>query len=299
MHELSLSARGIYNLSVAATTQIALPARSRSLIALWHLLSLDAPTVAALWTWFIARASHLRLPLASTAAMALAVWILYAADRLLDAARAGRQATDLEARHHFHRRHRRIFLLGIVCGAGALSLLLRGIESAAFRLYLLEVALLAAWFVLLHTASATQRLPKELAVGLFFSAAVFIPTVARNPELRPALAPAAVLFAAVCSLNCLFIYAWEHADEAPNRAHATTRFAAAHLAGIGFALAAAALALVLLGSHGARLIAAACALSIALLFVLDRSRDHLSRIDLRAAADLALLTPLILLPFLG
>src|SRR5271156_21025 len=29
----------------------------------WHLLSLDAPTVAALWSWFFARAMHLHLPL--------------------------------------------------------------------------------------------------------------------------------------------------------------------------------------------------------------------------------------------
>ena len=54
-------------------------------LALWHLLSLDAPTVAALWTWFIASANHIRLPLSSALAMALAVWMLYAADRLMDA----------------------------------------------------------------------------------------------------------------------------------------------------------------------------------------------------------------------
>jgi hypothetical protein len=54
-------------------------------LALWHLLSLDAPTIAALWTWFIASANHIHLPIASTLAMALAVWMLYAADRLMDA----------------------------------------------------------------------------------------------------------------------------------------------------------------------------------------------------------------------
>ena len=70
---------------MAATTQLVEVKKASGPLVLWHLLSLDAPTVAALWTWFIARANHIRLPLASPVAMALAVWMLYAADRLLDA----------------------------------------------------------------------------------------------------------------------------------------------------------------------------------------------------------------------
>ena len=54
-------------------------------LELWHLLSLDAPTVAVLWTWFIAASVHIALPLTSLLAMGLVVWMLYAADRLLDA----------------------------------------------------------------------------------------------------------------------------------------------------------------------------------------------------------------------
>ena len=69
---------------MATTTQIIAPARVTSPLALWHLLSLDAPTVAALWTYFIARANHVQLSYAVPAAMFLAVWLIYAADRLLD-----------------------------------------------------------------------------------------------------------------------------------------------------------------------------------------------------------------------
>ena len=70
---------------MATTIQLAEAKRTVTPLTLWHLLSLDAPTVAVLWTWFIARTNHVHLPLASLAAMALAVWILYAADRFLDA----------------------------------------------------------------------------------------------------------------------------------------------------------------------------------------------------------------------
>jgi hypothetical protein len=293
---------------LAATSQLAVSTRAASPIALWHLLSLDAPTVAALWTWFIARASHVRLPLASPAAMALAVWILYAADRLLDAARPGTGA-DLEARHHFHHRHRRTLLAVIPLAAAALALLLRTLDSVAIQLYLIEGAFLLAWFLILHATRSAHRLPKELAVGLFFSCATFIPTVARSPGLRLSLLPAAMLFAAVCSLNCLFIYAWEH-DEAwehgepatasPNqrRPHSTTRVAVEHLAAITAALIVAGIGLAVLGSPSARPLAAACAAAAAALLAIDRARLRISRIDLRAAADVALLTPLLLLPLL-
>jgi len=44
-------------------------------------------------------------------------------------------------------------------------------------------------------------------------------------------------------------------------------------------------------------ISVACALSAVLLLLLDHNRQRLSQLDLRAAADLALLTPLLLLPF--
>jgi hypothetical protein len=297
---------------VATSAQLA-PARSiASPLALWHLLSLDAPTVAALWTWFIARANHVRLPLASPAAMALAVWVLYAADRLLDSRlldvcpRSGRMHYELEARHYFHHRHRRAFLIGVAIAAAVLAALLRNLPAAAIHLYLVEGALLFAWFLVLHGTHNAHRLPKEIAVGLFFAAATFIPTVSRAPfaasaALRLALVPAALLFAALCSLNCLFIYAWEHDASGRSSArqpHPTTRLALRHLTMLAVWIAVAAVALMLFKRLSPRPIAVACALSALLLLCLDRNRRRFPQIALRAAADLALLTPLALLPFL-
>jgi hypothetical protein len=286
---------------VAATTQIAAPAtRSVSPLALWHLCSLDAPTVAALWTWFIARASHVRLPPAAPIAMALAVWILYAADRLLDARHRNDPCNELEARHFFHLRHRRAFLVGIALSALALAAVVPRLPAPSIHLYLVEGALLTGWFLVLHATPVSHRLPKEIAVGLFFAAAVFIPTVARQPALRPSLLPVAALFTALCGLNCLFIYAWEH--ETPGTiarpAHPTTRLALAHLPALTIVTATAGAALSLLHLSSSRLIPAACALAALSLFLLDRNRRQFSRTNLRAAADLALLTPILLLPFL-
>jgi hypothetical protein len=296
-------------LVVATTTQLAPTTRRAGPLALWHLLSLDAPTVAALWVWFIARSAHICLPFAAPTAMALAVWMLYAADRLLDTRHLDhpREGTlgEYEARHLFHHRHRRLFLLGIASATMALAALLHTLDPAAIHLYLIEAALLFAWFVVLHATRSAHRLPKEIAVGIFFSAAVFIPAIAREPSLRPSLAPAAILFAAVCSLNCLLIYAWEHDETAAEwprtqlqPPHLTTRLAIAHLPSIAAAIAVGGLVLALLEVSQTRTISSACAISAVLLLVLDRSRRHISRATLRAAADLALLTPLLLLPLL-
>jgi len=331
--------------SIAPLTHSRADTRIRNYpIALWHLLSFDAPTVAALWTWFLAASNRIHLPLTSTIAMALAVWTLYAADRLLDArllnarlldvrlsdarlsdARfqdTGTRPADLEARHLFHHHHRRAFRLGLVFSSLALALLLPHLAGSAISLYLILGALLIGYFVLIHVPRSdpqetsrlssrrlparrlpARRLPKELAVGLFFSAATFIPTVAREPGLRIRLLPNALLFALLCSLNCLFIYHWEHPRSTGSTTHWATRVALGWLtpltrttAAVSFVLAVATL------DHSLHVapwpISSAIGLAALLLLVLDRYRATLSATVLRAAADLCLVTPILFLPFL-
>jgi hypothetical protein len=256
--------------------------------------------------------------------MFVAVWMIYAADRLLDARQLDTHAPhpDLEARHRFHHHHRTAFLTLIFLSALALAALLRTIDPRSLHLYVLLAALLAAWMVLIHVRplpnGTTRRLPKELAVGIFFPAAIFIPTLARTtptPDalhllgwaatwLRPILLPAAILFACVCTLNCLYLYAWEHPAprlQAPTTTHSTTRWATAHLTHLAIAILvlSTATAAVSLPLHAlpTALPAIACALSATALLALNTLRHRLSPIHLRAAADLVLLTPLLLLPF--
>lgn len=272
-------------------------------LALWHLLSLDAPAVAALWAWFVARCCGIFLPLGAVAAIFLAVWILYAADRLLDARNAAH--TTLEERHRFHHRHRRVFVPLIAIAAVVVAALTPELLPKALRLYALLGAALCGWFMAIHTRLAHERrLPKELAVGLFFAAAVFIPTVARRPDLRLSLLAPAVLLASVCALNCMYLYAWEHPADRLN-ANWTTLIATRHLTALCRAvLAAVFLCMLWLAvAHPVPgvtpwAIDAACALSLVLLLWLNRQRARLSPLHVRAAADLALLTPLILIPFL-
>lgn len=267
----------------------------KSPLALWHLLSLDAPTVAALWTWFIARACRIDLQLSSTLAMGIAVWTLYAADRLLDAQALNPGA--LEARHHFHHRNRTAFLAGIVVASVLLAALLPRIPQEAIHLYLILGGLVFGYFVLIHATQSAHRLPKEIAVGVCFAAAVYIPSVARDPGLRVALLPSALLFAALCSLNCLFIYAWEHPAHVAQAPHTITASALRYLPGLTIAVAAASAVLTGLDRRAPWPIPGAISLAAAALLLLHLRRDRHTRLVMRAVADVALLTPALLLPF--
>lgn len=235
--------------------------------------------------------------------------MLYAADRLMDVRLLDIDPTrheDLEARHYFHLRYRNAFLTGILVASLGLANFLPHLDAVAIRLYLILGGLVAGYFILIHATSGAaaqekiaHRLPKEIAVGLCFAAATFIPTVARRPDLRVTLLPTALVFAILCSLNCLFIYAWEHEDRRANRSiHAITRVVLRNLVSLTTVLACLSIVLALFDRHVPWSIPSASALSAALLLLLHRRRHAIARTTLRASADLALTTPILLFPFL-
>jgi len=269
---------------------------AKSTLALWHLLSLDAPTVAALWTWFIARVCHIHLPLVALFAMAIAVWMLYVADRLLDV--RGSDHGALEVRHYFHHRHRVAFLTGIAAASVLLAILLPRLPSEAIRLYLILGGLVFGYFIVIHATKSASRLPKEIAVGICFAAAVFIPTISRAPTLRPLLLLPALLFAALCSLNCLFIYVWEHPTPGVQPPHPITNFALRYLIALTMTIIVVGTTAAIFDASVPRFLYAATAISGASLLGLHLRRHQHRTLTLRTAADLALLTPALLVPFL-
>lgn len=293
-----------------AAPSISLEARARRYAPweLWHLLSLDAPTIAALWTVFFARAANVRLPWIAPMAMATGVWTLYALDRILDSRRAeaGRaHPRELRERHIFHARHQRSFAAAAAILLPLVLLLCLRYVAASVRRDMLLLSLgVAAYFTAVHIFSgcgipARARVPKEIIVGILFACATAIPAWARQPAARPALLLGGLLFAALCWINCVAIEKWEAASPCALRhAHATTAWGAARLTRCAAALAIASVLAAALAPNAARPIAAACALSAAAIFILEKSRGRLSPMKLRIAADAALLSPLLVLPWL-
>jgi hypothetical protein len=257
----------------------------------WHLLSLDAPTVAALWSWFFVRAMHLHLSLIQAFLLPLGTWLLYVADRILDGFRAQHQE-QLRERHYFHARHRTAFL----SAASFLAVLLGWFVLTRMHPEALRDDSWIGAFALLYLLAVhlgARRLPKELAVAILFAAATAVPAWSRLSAGKAQLMPAVVFFALLCWINCAGIEKWEG-----GKPHASTRWASLHLRPIVTMIALFSLAAALLApSRGLMAVYLAALLSSGLLFVLDTRSSRLSPLHLRIAADAALLTPLALFPF--
>lgn len=295
----------------------------RQVLHYWHLLSLDAPSVATLWAFSFARALHLALPAASLLLLFAGTWLLYIADRILDGLR--QNDARLRERHLFYIRNRAAVLAAAIPVSIFLAwLIFAHMLPAARRDDLILFTAAAAYFCCVHLRAAKieRWFPKELIVALIFASATAVPAFARiapspartsvfhaaaianhSPVVLPILA---TLFAALCWLNCVSIEKWENLagpvrptqsqyPQAQVTDH-TTRWGQRHLRAISVAItlsALAAAALLLRSNPAAAALCFAASLSSAILLALDRA--PLATFHLRIAADAALLTPLALL----
>jgi hypothetical protein len=280
------------------------------LIALrfWHLASLDAPAVAVVWSLGFAWAAGVRLPLWIPILQALVVWAVYIGDRLLDA-RSGLHIarvdlfgeSQLRERHYFHWRHRRIFVpLAAVSAGAALWMAFEWMPRAARGPDSVLAAASLAYLARVHTGHrlrpfVAKFFTKELVVGVLFAGGCALPAAGilwmspHGPLAR--LICLAGFFAALAWLNCRAIEYWESGS---NRLGRSPIFLTAISIGAGGLV----LALLLSADfpHSAQLLAAG-AMSAGLLALLDRRRGRIHAVELRAAADLVLLTPALLIPF--
>ncbi len=194
----------------------------------WHLSSLDAPSVAVAWACAFAWAARVKAPAGMLAALALVVWVLYVVDRLLDA-RAGLDDAgrpNLQERHWFHWRHRR--LLSVLAGMAAVAagwMVLSRLHAAALRRDSLMGLATLAYFSGVHGRGwrsgwvagmkerAARIVSRELIVGVIFSAGCLAPVLPLAPSgvarVCMRLAVPAVAFAALAWLNVKAIGCWE------------------------------------------------------------------------------------------
>ncbi len=299
-----------------------------TLICWWHLLSLDAPTVAAVWAYLFAHVVHIRLPWIAPLILALGTWLIYIADRLLDGI-SHEESKRLRERHYFYARNFKLFLTAVLAGGAILLWLI------ATRMYVfarIEDAVVfgaaMAYFGVIHgtslggrkrveevgqneaslakndARSKRVRLPKELAVALLFASATAVPAWSRLDGTDAGqfrnLSMAVICFAVICWLNCVAIEHWETTDRfEPSffHMHATTEWAGRNLASIAVAISGIAfcLSVVTIGPVALEPVFLSAALSAAMLFALNSLRGSLSSLQLRVAADAALLTPLLFL----
>lgn len=247
----------------------------------WHLFSLDAPTVAFCWMLLFASALHVPHAIASAAALACAVWIIYAADRVLDAWREPPPAWSgawTGAPHtmlaRLYSRNAREFLLAVGAVALLLAALLADLPRALSEAWMLLATPLALYAAAVHLLHLSGRW-KAISVGLFFAVAVSIPAAVHGAVRSPLLA-GAFAFGAVCRTNCAVL-------RAPVRRLRIVLTCSLCAALLPFLFA------------ETRSIGLACLASLALLMVLVHKRAsasaRLGALSWRALVDAALVAP--------
>jgi hypothetical protein len=276
------------------------PAEQRKPIWLYpNLLSLDAPLVAVAWLYIFAETWRVvYLPYTTYISLALVVWVIYVADRLLDASVDAGRADRLEARHDFHRKHQRVFrMLAIAAGLVALLLVVTGLATKIYGYALFGGLLVAGFFTLsVFSSHGPNDIPhtKNVLAGFSFaygtSMLAYAYTGFEGDKLLKS--PELICFAVLCILNISAIDFWEHANRSPDlETKASDELALT-------------LPLTLLGASAlifavkdpdltTRPFFYAILTGAALLQILNRSRAKFSMEALRVLADAALLAPLL------
>ncbi|MEO8097316.1 MAG: hypothetical protein ABI811_06400 [Acidobacteriota bacterium] len=249
---------------------------------LWpNLLSLDAPVVALLWQLLFVRCFHASLGFPVAMLLGMSVWLIYAADRMLDAWRGA----DLQARHQFYRRHWRgvaviWFALFLVCAWIAWT----SLSSATLGRGSLLAAAAGLYLVAVHAFPKIWRRPgwKEASVSVLFALGASLAAWSAIASWSDILSIA--LFCVLCWMNCTTIEDWEQGRPARG-------------AVLGLAVVVAVMAVVMSGNRP--VLACAETASACGLVFLDRYWWRLSPDQLRVLADVALLTPILFLQVAG
>lgn len=281
-----------------------------------NLLSLDAPLVAVVWLYIFAKTWRVEyLPWVAYVALALIVWMIYVADRLLDASMLSGpgESSRIEARHEFHQRHKGKFAIGARVAA-IVSLILvtaplkiplfgfvfrTGLPFSIYTYALVGGLLVTGFFALsLFSSHGPDEIPyaKNVIAGVAFAyGTAIVAHVYTGFDLHDlyTLQLAELgCFAVLCILNISAIDLWEHASRQPDED--------------GKASDELALTLPLIVLGGASLLFAlkdgdvmtrpffyAILTGAALLYIVNRTRARFRPDSLRVLADVALIVPLL------
>jgi hypothetical protein len=183
-----------------------------------NLVCLDAPIVAVTWQWLFARSFHLPISVPERVALFLTAWLIYLADRLGDALSL-RDGNEKSLRERFCRRHRGEWPL-LLAGVGLFDgwVAFRYLDAHLLRVGLLVGCAAALYLLVNYSLGRIWRaLPvKEFSVGLLFA----VGTVAAFlPFSRFDFYLSFLLFAALCSFNCISIAVWERELDEVQRKH--------------------------------------------------------------------------------
>jgi len=265
-----------------------------------NLLCLDAPIVAVSWQWLFAYTFGAHLNFSLRALLFLTAWLIYLVDRLADTIKLP-VGSPMALRHQFCQQHMFVWRASVMLiFAVDVSLAIRSLDLQMLLLGSTLAAACGFYLLINHSLGGKWRpIPmKEKSIGILFAAGTTLAVVGQLRSPTISFAVAVVLFAILCSLNCLSIAAWERElDLAQGKASFVTGWpgVARALKPMGYALALIALGCTLFWWFAFPLWL--CLAVSVLLLVRLNTAEHLQRDSRTALADLVLLTPLAALLF--
>ena len=282
----------------AAAIRISPDRAARSSPLLWlNLVCLDAPLIAICWQWIFAHSFRLSVASGHWAALFLTAWVIYLADRLGDSVSlvAGQPKS---LRQQFCFRHKKIWFVSITCvGLVDLIVVSRAVNYETAVIGGIIGAFTIAYLAINHAHSQIwERIPlKEFIIGSLFAAGTLVGITPHIFAEGPAMIVAAIVFASLCSLNCVSIAIWERElDRIQGKHSIATRSAYANSVArlLLFLLPAVSIIFCLFDSGACPVMFCVITSSLLLgaLHFIRVSRDQRS-----ALADLVLFTPLALL----
>ncbi|MEO5718839.1 MAG: hypothetical protein ABIR29_09735, partial [Chthoniobacterales bacterium] len=176
-----------------------------------NLLCLDAPLVAVSWQWLFAHSFGAQLNFSLRALLFLTAWLIYLADRFADTIKLPPDS-PISLRHRFCREHMVGWWVAVVvifCLDVGLALRTLDLQMLFLGGTLAVICLIYLFFN--HSLGGNWRpFPlKEKAIGLLFAAGTTLGVIGQLPSLTLAFGFAVILFAILCTYNCLSIAAWE------------------------------------------------------------------------------------------
>ena len=178
---------------------------------LWpNLLNIDSPLLALIWQEQFARVAGVSLGWADRTLLFCCTWLVYYADRALDAAGSGGKTET--ARHAIQLRGKPIWLgVSALVLVVALVLAVATLNSRAWLGGGVVLAFTAAHFAAPHRwpALRCRFWPKEWHVGFVFSVGCTLQVWSVAPGAWPGLLLPVIGFGALCAMSCSHITAWE------------------------------------------------------------------------------------------
>ena len=272
---------------------------------LWpNLLNLDSPLLAVIWQEQFARIADVSLGWGERVLLFCCTWLVYCADRALDAAESGGQTET--ARHAIQLQGKPIWL-GVSAAVLVVALVL-AVTTLNSRAWLgggVVLFFTAAHFGATHwwPSLRSRFWPKEWHVGFVFSAGCALLVWSQSPSAWPSLLLPVLGFGALCAMSCSHITAWEvvtvDRDDPGSLLNAHPRFVR-RLSWFDITLGMLAMmaAAAIDQAAGQHAMAAVGISALGLAWLHDRC-DQFSAEFLRVTGDFGLYTPLLFFVFSG